>query len=422
MNCKNKKRGLGLKKDILKAGVLFTLGAVCAQASGYKIPEQSLSALALGAANVAAVDGADASYYNPANMVFLNNPKSELELLLTYVNLPRMKYKDNRNSLYDSTSEVEQFVAPLFHFVIPEHYKDWRLGFSLVVPGGLAKRWYDPYAASSAKKFALKIIEANPTAAYKITDWASIGFGARAVYSTGEIQTYANNAATLNQDVSMDMKGDSFDFGYNVALSLRPFEGLSLAATYRSKIDLTIDGDAKLKYPTTTNYDGGGSVSVPLPAVLDIAVAYTFDKRTTLEFVYERVFWSAYKDLDFDFGAGAPAAFENAKPKNWKNVNAYRIGFSHWASDNLKLMMGFAIDKNPVPEESLGFELPDSNAKNYSGGFEYKVNDDLSVGAAYLYSHKEERAANNAANGGTLEGKFTEGGAHLVNLSFKYRF
>jgi long-chain fatty acid transport protein len=399
--------------------VVLAMSVAYSQASGYKIPEQSLSGLALGAANVAAVDGADASYYNPANMAFLSNTKSELELLLTYVNLPHMTYKDNNNPSRDGNSEVERFAAPLMHFVIPQHYDNWRLGFSAVVPGGLSKRWYSEYQAASAQKFSLKIIEVNPTAAYKITDWASIGFGARAVYSTGTIKTYA---MTGYGEASMDMEGDSFDFGYNLALSLRPVEGVKLAATYRSKVDLTIKGDADLKYPGSP-YKGGGSVTVPLPAVLDIAAAYTFNKKTTLEFVYEKVYWSAYKNLDFNFGAGAPDAFELAKPKNWKNSDTYRIGLSHWATDSLKLMAGFTIDKSPTPDKSFGFELPDSDSKNYSGGFEYKVNEDVSLGAAYLYSRKDARKAKNDANPLTpIDGEVGHGGAHLVNLSFKYRF
>jgi long-chain fatty acid transport protein len=297
------------------------------------------------------------------------------------------------------------------------------LGFSAVVPGGLAKRWYGPFQAASAQKFSLKIIEVNPTAAYKITDWASIGFGARAVYSTGTIKTYKNDVYTGSQDLSMDMEGDSFDFGYNLALSLRPVEGVKLAATYRSKVDLTIKGDADLKYPGVQSYSGGGSVTIPLPAVLDIAAAYTFNKKTTLEFVYEKVYWSAYKSLDFNFGADAPPAFELAKPKNWENSDTYRIGLSHWATDNLKLMVGFTIDKNPTPDESIGFELPDSDSKNYSGGFEYKVNEDLSLGAAFLYSRKEARKVQNNANTLTpLDGELGHGGAYLANLSFKYRF
>ncbi|MDR1008247.1 MAG: OmpP1/FadL family transporter [Campylobacteraceae bacterium] len=411
------------KQICVQALAISALLSSSVLASGYKIPEQSLSGLALGAANVAAVNGADASYYNPANMAFLDPNKSELQLFLTYVNLPKMTYTDNNASLggsHDGKSKAENIVAPLLHFVTPVYHDDWRFGFSVAVPGGLAKRWDTSYQAMSAKKFSLKIIEANPTAAYKINDYASIGFGARAVYTTGEVASDANG---MGQPVKMDMEGDSFDFGYNLALSIRPTEELKFAATYRSKVNLTLSGDADLNY-AIYSYNGDANVEVPLPAVLDLAVAYTFFQKTTVEFVYERVYWSAFKQIDFNFpnesGNEATKFFGKAKPKNWRDSNTFRLGVTHQATDNLKLMAGFTIDKTPAPSENLAFELPDSDSKNYAAGFEYKLNQDMSIGMAYLFSDKEER--NIATNQYGVNGKFTDGSAHLLNMSFTYRF
>ncbi|MDR2636101.1 MAG: outer membrane protein transport protein, partial [Campylobacteraceae bacterium] len=98
---------LNLKKSVFtKISIISALLASSAVASGYKIPEQSLSGLALSAANVAAVDGADASYYNPANMAFLDANKSEVQLFLTYVNLPKMTYTDNTNASRNGESKA----------------------------------------------------------------------------------------------------------------------------------------------------------------------------------------------------------------------------------------------------------------------------------------------------------------------------
>ncbi|MDR1614102.1 MAG: OmpP1/FadL family transporter [Campylobacteraceae bacterium] len=420
METVNNFSSLNLQKDIfVKMSVISAFLTSSLTASGYKIPEQSLSGLALGAANIAAVNGADASYYNPANMAFLDGGKSEVEAFITYVNLPKMSYTDNRGTFYDGESKAENIVAPLFHFVTPTYKEDWRFGFSVVVPGGLAKRWDTPYQASTAKKFSLRIIEANPTAAYKINDWASFGFGARAVYSMGEVASDANG---VGQPVKMDMEGDSFDFGYNLALTVKPVEALSLAATYRSKVNLTLEGDADLHLLTYPQYDGSASVEVPLPAVLDLAIAYTFLKKTTVEFVYERVYWSSYKGIDFNFphesSDPTTAFFGSLKVKNWKDSDTFRLGVTHLASENLKLMAGFTIDKTPAPKNTLAFELPDSNSKNYSAGFEYKLNQDMSIGMAYLFSNKEDRGAVNS----NINGTFSDGSAHLVNMSFKYRF
>ena len=263
----------------------------------------------------------------------------------------------------------------------------------------------------SAEEFTLKVIEINPTVSYKVSDQFALGFGLRGVYTDGEV------SAIQTPYYSQELTGDSIDFGYNLALSYKPIRDLTFAATYRSKVDLTVKGDANgyyLTYPFNTN----ASVEIPLPASLALATAYTYEK-TTVEFVFERTYWSSYKELDFDYGDSVTnAVFGPVKPKNWKDANAYRIGVTHQCTDNLKMMLGFAIDKSPTPDSTLGFELPDSDAKLYSIGFEYKVNEKTSVGLAYLYDDKEERTVSN----GTVNGTFTDSSAHLLTASLKYKF
>ena len=72
------------------------------------------------------------------------------------------------------------------------------------------------------------------------------------------------------------------------------------------------------------------------------------------------------------------------------------------------------------PSDTLSFELPDSNAKLYSIGFEYKFTQNLKMGLAYLYDEKDERTVNQGA--GKVNGTFTDASAHLVTASVKYKF
>lgn len=405
--------------NAVKVVTLLSLSAATLLASGYRIPEQSLDSVAKSAANIASANGADASYYNPANMPFMEDG-AMIEVGMTYINLPKVSYTDAASSTLNGNSQVEEFLMPTMHYVSPM-VGNWRYGLSIVAPAGLSKRWDDAFAKATAQEFTLKVIEVNPTASYKFSDQFAVGFGLRGVYTDGVVRS---DASGLGSPANRDLTGDSIDFGYNLALSYKPVKELTLSSTYRSKVDLTVEGDATL---VSGLYNGGASVTIPLPASLALAVAYTMDK-TTVEFVYERTYWSSYKNLDFnydvDLTATAMAAFDRAIPKNWKDVNAYRIGISHQYSDTLKLMAGFAIDKTPVPDNTLGFELPDSDAKLYSIGFEYKLNKQMAVGLAYLYDDKESRTVTNRSVSNTTApyGEFTDSAAHLVTASFKYKF
>jgi len=420
-------------RNYVKIAAVLGISVATLNAAGYKIPEQSLNAVALSAAYVANARGADASYYNPANMAF-SPAGAEMEIGLTYINLPSIKYTD-ANPAYSGDTKVENFLVPNFHYISPE-VKKWRFGLSLTAPGGLSKRWDSTYPKTFAKEFTLKILELNPTASYKVNDKFAVGFGVRGVYTDGTVRSdgiVAVKPGPSYIDASRDMTGDSIDYGYNLALSYKPTNDMTLSATYRSKVNLTVKGTAKLNsfiaagIGAGTNlgsYDGSASVTIPLPATLDLAVAYTFNK-TTVELVYERVYWSSYKNLDFNYsgtlsGPILPSAFDAAIPKNWKDTNTYRIGITHQYSDKLKLMAGFAIDESPVPSNTLGFELPDSDAKLYSLGFEYKVSKSTSFGLSYLYDSKDTRTV--TANEGHANGTFKDASAHLLTASIKYRF
>lgn len=399
---------------------LLGLSIATLSASGYKIPEQSLNSTALSAAYVAGANGADASYYNPANMVWMSDG-AQLEVAMTYINLSKIKYTDTLNSApYNGDSKVENFYVPTMHYVSPA-VNDWRFGLSITAPGGLSKRWDEGYAKATAEEFTLKVIEVNPTAGYRVNDKFAVGFGLRGVYTDGIVKS---DASGLGSSAKRDLTGDSIDFGYNVALSYKPTADLTLSSTYRSKVDLTVTGDAVL---ANGAYSGGASVTVPLPAALTLATNYSFG-ATNIEFVYERTYWSSYKELDFnydvDLRATALAGFDKPIPKNWKDANAYRIGITHQYSDKLKLMAGFAIDKTPVSSNTLGFELPDSDAKLYSAGFEYKVNEKVSLGLSYLYDEKESRTVANrtATNTTAPKGTFEDASAHLLTASLKYKF
>ena len=172
-------------------------------------------------------------------------------------------------------------------------------------------------------------------------------------------------------------------------------------------------------------------MEVPLPAALNVAISKTWNNQFTLEFNYERTFWSEYETLDFDYtGFGnwyVPAAFDAPIAKNWEDTNTFRIGATIKMDNKITAMMGFAIDDTPVPEETISFELPDSDAKIVSMGFRYQQSEDLSWGLAFLYDSKDKINLTRGAhldpnsllnNGGT----FSEGGAFLTTLGMSYEY
>lgn len=388
---------------------------------GYKLPEHSLNSTALAGAYTANTIGADTAYANPANMAFMED-KSYIEGGLMLAHLPAIENTSLVDPSLDGKSKKENKLIPSGHYMAPAN-GDLRWGVSMVSPGGLSKRWETRYQKASAEEFSLRTIELNPSVSYKVSDNFSIGGGVRFIYSDGVVKSDAFDFT--GAPISRDMEGDTFGVGYNLALAFRPSNDVKIGITYRSKIDLDLEGDADLSFYNGTlyTYSGSASVEVPLPAVLNLAIAKTWNDNFTLELNYERVYWSALEAFDFEFSDPTnPAVIYFGTPleKNWKDTNVFRVGAAYVPNDRLTLMAGFAIDETPVPDSTIGFELPDSDAKVYSLGFRYKQSENLSWGMALLYDDKESRTALNSEH--ILPGEFTKGGALLTTIGISYEY
>jgi len=405
-------------------------------ANGYKIPEQSTNAIALSSANIANALSADAAYYNPANMAFMKN-KNYFELDATFIHLNKVKFSNNNGEVY--YSRKEDFALPQFHFVSKE-INGFRFGFSIAYPAGLSKRWDDVVPEAGAKEFTLKTIEFNPSIAKKLNNNFAVAFGIRFVKSEGIANVLGlkqNSDSTVTPLYSQYLNGTSFDRGWNVAASYQnDNKDIRAAVTYRSSINLSLSGNGSgfySKYLITNNpsdlnkyiyFNTPGKVTVPIPAVLNIAVAKTFNK-TTIEAVFEKTYWSKYKTLDFDFkDPYVNAIFGKPKPKYWKDENTYRLGITHKCNDKLTAMVGYAYDKTPVPDKTIDFTLPDSDKHIFSAGIKYKLDDRLSLGISGLYTKQKSRSAKiyDPVTRTYTIGKFKEGGAYLFGLGLSYSY
>lgn len=402
------------KISVLALTSIFVAGS--AMASGWRIPEQSVDSTAKAGANIASSKRADTAYFNPANMSWMDDTW-QLEADATYIYLSPIDYEDGRNPFFDSESESEHFFVPT-GFMVSPNYGGARFGLAIVAPYGLSKQWEDPYARAFAEEFSLTVIEVNPTVSYAIGDMVSIAAGPRMLYADA---TVSSDASGTGVPVSRSMDGDTVEWGWNVALAVKPYDHLNISATYRSNVDLDFDETTDLNLMGAV-LRTPASVSVPAPAVLALSVAYDIMENLNVELTWDRTFWSEYETLDFDYSPQIPGnPFEAPVARDWDDTDAFRIGLTYGINDAIDLMAGFGYDNNPIPTENVDFSIPDSDAWLYSVGMQYAVNDKMDVGIAALYDYKEKREVKVDPTG-TVYGKFTDASALLITVGLNYKF
>ncbi len=405
-------------------GLLLISSFSVSYGAAYKIPEQSNYSLGTSAAYFSSALNADTAYYNPANLSFIPEKNKVLvEIGSRYIYLPRITFKGKALDpithsfvLSDAKTKREYFLVPYFHMVLPSD-SNLRFGFSFTTPAGLSKRWSAQIPRSSAEEFTLKVFEFDTVGALKVSDKFSIGGGIRVVYAEGQIKYQ------YPPFYKIDMNGKTnYRFGYVVSATIKPTQNLTFSMLYRSKVNLKVYGDVKGflfdGFSPVHFISSGGRVQVPLPAEWRIGGSYRY-KNTIFELTFDRTMWSKYKNLNFNFDdPAAEATLGRNIPKNWHDTSTIRFGVIHTFNNKLKGMFGIAYDETPIPEKSLGFELPDSNGWIFSLGGVYRLYPSTEIGLSYLYFTKYDRNVQNSK----IDGRFKDLSAHLINISLNYSF
>jgi len=383
-------------------------------AAGYQIPNNSINSQALSTANIANANGADASYYNPANMTY-NDKRHSIELAGTYVQLEPSKYDSSNNAFHIESKRI-QSVIPSLHYVSQKlNYKGVRVGFSIVSPAGLTRQWEDMPASATAKKYSLRTIELNPTVAIPLTSKLSLGLGFRYIIADGEIALDAGAA------YSLDMKGSGEAASYNMALAYRATDALNISATYRSQVNLTLsgNGDVTLGAIPLNSY---ASMAAPIPANFIFAVAYEFPTETTLEVTYDKTYWSVVQETNFEFeNPTLEATLGRTQPKKWHDTVAYRVGLTQ-KLDTLTLMAGFAYSPNATDDEYVTFSSPETDFLTYSLGARYALNDSLEIGMAGMLAQGKERTISQPTKPTGINGTLSARDIYILTFGAECKF
>ena len=455
-----------MKNKLILACTLATLAgtATLAAAAGFKINEQGGKAMGMANAFAAQADDPSALFYNPGGIAFLKGSQFTLGSLTILV--PQTEYAGttpisgnlplgNGNSPVFEKAKRDIFIAPSIYatYALPDMPITIGLGINSIYP--LAKSWDSSGAfRNQDENLAIKPINFQPTVAYRFD---SLNLGVAAGFDiTHAIVTLQKSAYTSTitggapygafELGQMGVDATATDVGWNVGLLWKPQPYLSFGASYRSEIALHLKGDANflattpaglgamgIDYTTLppsaipftrTRFTSSGSTTITLPSSLILGVAVKPTERLTLEFDAERTGWSSYDKLEIAFDPASKLNVFNNKPaaKNWKDVWAYKIGGQYAATKNVDLRAGYCYDTNPIPSETLGPELPDSDRHNMSVGSSIH-NDTISLDFAYMWVHWVDRTLNNqnmidlTGQNGTYKSD-----AHLFGASVTVKF
>lgn len=367
-------------------------------AGGYRIAMQGQKQLGMGHTGVAVVNSAESTFFNPAGLSFLEgkfNASAGGNYLVSHT-----KFQSIENNLaYESKNKGTPFSAYASYRV-----NEWfTAALGVYSPYGSTVKWDQNWAGSHlVNKISLQAIFVQPTIAIRLSEFFSIGGGP--IIAIGSVDFDKN---LFRGDGVLDEAGNHpnvlvkdsgiIEWGYNVGFMLNPTDKLRLGFNYRSKIDMKAQGGkatfsnipafmGALGYQNgTTKFDA----SLPLPAEISAGLSYQVTDKLLVAFDYNRTLWSAYSSLTVDFtempGAPTNPSNPNVNPRNYKNVNTYRLGAQYVINPDWTVRAGWYFDESPVQNGYFAPETPRNDSYAFTGGLSYSINSKLAVDVSFLY-------------------------------------
>ncbi|ART79136.1 outer membrane protein transport protein [Oceanisphaera avium] len=411
-----------MSKNILKLSLVAAAILVVtepAHSAAFQLAEQNATGLGRAFAGEGAIgDNASVVGRNPAAMTLFDGPA--LSAGAIYIN-PDVDVEGKGNTalvgqaagLPTSSKDIaDSAVAPFFYYVQPVN-EQWALGFGAFTNYGLSTTYQDNhYAGPVAGKTDLLTLNLNPNVAFKVNEHLSLGAGFNAVYADAEVTRHAGILAPLAPSTEVvSLKGDDWGYGWNVGLLLEADDDNRWALTYRSKVDLTLEGDFSSQ---STGINSPGKLDLSLPAITELSGFHQVQPDWALHYGIMFTEWHTFKELR----AVSPQGNELfQKDEGFENSWRLSAGATHQLNDKFTLRGGIAYDKSPVPEDSRSISIPDVDRTWYTLGATYAINDNLSMDAAFAFLDGKKVTVNEAPF------EFESGGdAYLFGLQMNYAF
>jgi long-chain fatty acid transport protein len=387
-----------------------------AAASGFQLMEQNASGLGNAyAGQAAAAQDASTIFFNPAGLTKV--PGRSAVGVLNVIK-PVSEFTNTGSTLAPLQTTLGGNGGDAGDWAyIPNAYFSWQVtqqifvGFGTGTPYGL-KTDYDAgwVGRFHALKSDLKTVNLNPTIAYKMSDTLSIGGGVNYQYAKATLTNAVNYSAAAfgvggaaalaavggpGVEGIGNVKGDDGAWGWNVGVMYDFSRNTRIGASYRSAVDLRLEGDA-----TFTNRppllaagipDGPVFAELKLPAIASFAIFQRLTPKWDLLADATWTQWSSLKTLNVFRTSGA---LLTTTPLNWKDSWRVGLGANYHHDSQWTLRFGTAYDQTPVPDADRTPRVPDEDRTWIAFGAQYRWSKQLAIDMGYSHLFLKNASVN----------------------------
>lgn len=397
---------------------LAVLAAAPIHAAGFSIFEQGSKAMGMAGAFTAQADDPSLLFHNAGGLAFVT--QRQLSAGDTWIHGLKADFDGAApfpGPSYSAEQKKLSAFPPHAYWVQPIN-NTWKFGLGIETPFGLQTEWDNPDQFAGrflSTKAALEAIDLNPTLGWQITPNFGIGFGAVARFSKVELNRnvpFQNPFTAQTIDIGRLHLESDYDTGYgwNVGILHKFNNSFSWGLSYRSKVKVKYDGDARVNRILTGNAQLDAALGAQIPFDKDLPVkteiefpdeaslglAFALSPSLLLETDFNWTGWSSFDVVPIEFTGTTTGGSGNSLPdaeipQHWNDANNYRLGLRWTASPTTQWRFGYVYDETPQPEEAVNPLLPDANRNGVTLGYGHTGNIGFDLAVMYLVFDERSR-------------------------------
>jgi long-chain fatty acid transport protein len=275
---------------------------------------------------------------------------------------------------------------------------------------------YDPGWAGrfQVQSIEMLMIGFQPSVAYRVNDWLSVGAGPIIAYGELELKIgIPSPPAPVESQAKVD--GDDWAYGFSAGVLIEPSERLRFGVVYRSEIEPEFSGDldiSPLPIPTLAS-----DLELPLAQTVRGGAYFELNDKVALLCSAAWEDWSAMDNVFLN-----TAVLAAKLPRNWDDTWHVSGGVHFRPKEDWLLQTGLSYDSSPVDEKDRTADMPLDRQWKIAAGAQKDLSQRLTLGGQFVYMNMGDAEIQNPSPVNGLIGEYDPNEIYIFAVNANWRF
>jgi long-chain fatty acid transport protein len=255
----------------------------------------------------------------------------------------------------------------------------------------------------------------QPSFAYAVTDWLSLGGGAAILYTS--FSERLKVVGLPGEPTAKIDNANGWSAGGVFSALLKPVDGTRIGVYYRMEIDADTSGSTQGPLGVDPNID----TDFTFPQGVNVSLFQKLGEKWALLADAGWTDWSAFGNIPISVG---PAS--GTLKQHWHDTWRIGVGGQYTPSAKWTFQAGFGYDSSPVNSRQLLPDFPVGEQYRFSAGLQIRPKDYLELSFGYQFLWFGDVSMNQVAlpptNNVVLDGNFDPGFANQVGVNLVVKF